>query len=243
MRYYFFVAFLTALTACQTINIKNKQYKISASSPDLGSIGEDKSSFSINNSFQIRTLPTLENNIRVAVEVIPFNKKIKKIYAAKRKYNQNLPKVVYVDSLKIKPEIVTINLLDITGFVKELNTDYNDHTTKMIEDVKKIKVITGITAHFSLEDISKIKLADAYYISNNQEKKYSLALYKQGKKTENIEINPNTILAYKEGLFCWSENNRNRWYIADIISNNSYCKGKTYSKIKEKKKEERLFKL
>jgi hypothetical protein len=243
MRDSFFVVLLLAFTACQTTKIKNNQYKISPTSPELGSIGAFKSAFSIKNNFETRTLPKLENKIRVALELVPYNKKLNKVYTAKVKYNQNLPKVVYVDSVSLKPEIATIELLDVTGFVSELNAEYNLPVFKIIDNLEDVAVVTAVAVNFSVEDIAKIKQADSYYLSNTQENKYTISLYKQAKKTDNIEINPAAIMGYRLGKFCWSETNRNKWYIADIVNNNSLCRGKTTSEIKQKRKEESLFKM
>jgi hypothetical protein len=242
MRYPFFL-FLLAFSACQTIKIKNNSYRVATTLPELGSVGKHKSAFNLKNAFETRTLPTLENKIRIAVEIVPFNKRLNKIYIAKSKFDQNQAKVAYVDSLDTKPEIVTIQLLDVLGFVNELNAANNKNVFKIIDDLENSKVVTGIAVSFSKEDIAKIRQSDSYYLSNNQEKKYTISLYKQGKKTENMELNPESIVAYKLGTFCWAEDNRNHWYIADIIGDNSSCNGKTSSKVKEKRKEESLFKM
>ena len=79
---------LSVLSACQSTKIKNNTYKVSDTAPELGSIGQSRIGYKTNNEFEVRTLPKLENSIRVAIEIVPFNRKMYKIYAAKAKYNR-----------------------------------------------------------------------------------------------------------------------------------------------------------
>jgi hypothetical protein len=179
----------------------------------------------------------------VAVEIIPYTKKLNKVFTAKSQFNQNQEKVVYIDSLPTKPEIVTISILDTNGFVNELNTDYNKNVYRIINDLEDLSLVSSIAINLSTADIAKIRAADAFYLTNSLEKKYTIALFKQGKKTESIELSSGTIVGYKLSKFCWSENGKGKWYIADIVANNASCKGKTATKIKNKKREESLFKV
>jgi hypothetical protein len=118
------VLIVLVCSACQSTKIKNENYKVSDSFPELGFIGESKSSFN-KNTFDGRTLAKLNNNIRVEIDIVPFNRKLNKIYTSKAKYDQNQSKVAFIDSLPVKPELVTIKILDITGMVNELNASYN----------------------------------------------------------------------------------------------------------------------
>jgi hypothetical protein len=224
------------LSACQTTKIKNNTYKVSDTAPELGSVGQSKMGYKTNNEFEVKTLPKLENNIRVAVEIVPFNKKTYKIYSAKAKYNQDQLKVAYVDSLPNKPELATIKLLDVVQFVNELNADYNAGVFKFITNTKKSKVVTNVVFSFSLEEINKIKQADTFYLTNYQDSKYGISLYKLGKKTDTLFLNSLNVVAYRLSTFCWSETDRGLWYIADMIEGDNDCKGKTKNKIEDTKK-------
>jgi hypothetical protein len=243
MKSVFFVVLVVVFTACQTIKIKEDTYKISTTSPELGSIGEYSAGFQGQSDFQTRTLPVLENKIRLSIEMVPYNKKLNKVYQSKTKYNQNQVKLAYIDSLPSKPEITILKILDITGLVTELNASYNTAAYKVINDLEKSEIVTSVAVQFSAAEMAKIRQADACYLTNNQEKKYSVSLYKLGKKIENIEINSENIVAYQVGKFCWSEDTRAKWTIADIVSSGSSCKGRTSRKVQEKKKEDNLFKM
>jgi hypothetical protein len=105
----------------------------------------------LQNDFDARTVPKLENKIRVSVEPIPFNKRQNKIYTTKAKFNQNQSKVTYIDSLPSKPELVKIQFLDVTGFVKELNADYNADVFKLLNDTQNLEIISSIALYLSAD--------------------------------------------------------------------------------------------
>ncbi|PWB21467.1 hypothetical protein [Flavobacterium sp. HTF] len=215
--------------ACQTTKIKNETYKIATTSPELGSIGQSDKVNGIENNFSVKAFPKLENEIRVGIEIVPFNKHLNNVYASKAKYNQNQTKVAYIDSLPVKPELVTIKILDVNGFVNELNAQYNSDIVRLLQNTKKSQIITSIAVSLSLDDISKVRQADAYYLTNSQNKKYLISLFKSGKKTDMIDINPETIVGYQSSVFCWAISSKRQWYVADIVKDNTNCKGNTKS--------------
>ncbi len=241
MRNNFFILLLVVFTACQTTKIKNSTYKVSETAPELGSIGQSKLSYKANNEFEVRTLPKLENEIRISIEIVPFNRKMYKIYSAKAKYNQDQLKVAYIDSLPKKPELATIKLLDVVQFVNELNADYNKDVFKFISNTQDSEVVTNLVFCFSPEEINKIKQADAFYLTNYQDSKYAISLYKLGKKTDTLFLNSLNVVAYRLSTFCWGETDRGQWYIADMIEGGNNCKGNTKNKIEDKKKSKSLF--
>lgn len=233
---------LIILTSCQTTKIKNDNYKVATTSPELGSIGDSRQKYGIENTFEVRSLPKLDNKIRISIGIVPFNKKLYKVYESKAKYNQKHTKITYIDSLPKKPELVTLTILDINGLVNELNASYNSDIVRLLKDTKKFKIITSLAVNLSIEEITKIRLADAYYLTNTQDKKYTISLYKSGKKTDLLDINPEAIVAFQTSKFCWATNQKNEWYIADVILGENNCKGNTRSVIpKEDKNNESLF--
>ncbi|SHM97147.1 hypothetical protein [Flavobacterium chilense] len=227
-------------TACQTTQIKNEDYKFSSSVTELGSIGESKFAYD-QNKFETKALPTLQNNIRVEIGVVPYNRRLNKIYKSKAKYNQNQTKVAFIDSLPIKPELVTIRILDIAGLVHEINSDYNIEVLNLLINTQSSKIISSLAVSLTNEEIAKIRQADAFYLTNNQYKKYTIAIFKSGKKIDSIDINPETIVAYQLSSFCWTSSERGKWYVADIVNEYNSCKGTTEKRISKKKKNKSLF--
>jgi len=241
MRTFFYLLLSIFFFACQSTKIKNDNYKVSDTAPELGSIGQPKLGLKANNEFAVRTLPKLENHIRIAIEVVPFNRKLYRIYKAKAKYNQDQSNIAYIDSLPKKPELATIRILDVLQFANELNADYNKDVFRFIKDSQNSEVVTSLAFCFSVEEINKIKQADAFYLNNYQDSKYAISLYKLGKKTDTLFINSLNIVAYRLSKFCWGTTDREQWYIADIIEENMKCNGITKKNIAEKKKQKSLF--
>ncbi|HEU4789523.1 MAG TPA: hypothetical protein VFS71_07550 [Flavobacterium sp.] len=241
MRNIFLLLLSVFFFACQSTKIKNDTYKVSDTAPELGSVGQSKLGSKANNEFAVRTLPKLENNIRIAIEVVPFNRKLYRIYKAKARYNQDQSNVAYVDSLPKKPELATVRLLDVLQFVNELNADYNKDVFRFIKDTQNSEVVSSLAFCFSVEDINKIKQADTFYLTNYQDSKYAISLYKLGKKTDTLFINSLNIVAYRLSKFCWGVTERGEWYIGDIIEENTKCNGVTKKKIPKKEKQESLF--
>ncbi len=239
MKTIFFILLLVFFSACQSTFIKNDRYKVSSASPELGSIGQSKSLFDLQNDFKVKTFAKLENNIRVSIEIVPFNKKLNHFFKAKERFNQSQSKIVYVDSLPTKPELITIRLLDVSGFTNELNADYNQSVFKLVSETKNPKIVTSIAAYLSPEEIVKIRQSDTYYLTNSQNQRYILSLYKFGKKTDTITVNPASIIAYRFSKICWSISDKEQWNIIDLTEGVNGCKKK--SKIKKKKKSKSLF--
>ena len=241
MRNNIFLGLLLVLSACQTAKIKNDTYKVSATAVELGSIGEAKSLLNLQNDFKIRTLPKLENEIRLSIDIVPFNKKLARIYDSKSTFNQGQSKIDYVDSIPVKPELAIVKILDVTGFVGELNAVYNKDVSELLFNTRKLQIVSSILIVFSNEDLNKIRQADAYYLNNNQDRKYTISLYKQGKKTETLDTATGTIIGQKFNKFCWSEGLKGKLYIADMTDD--YCSGATKPRPKKRKISKNLYKL
>lgn len=231
---------LLICSACQTTKIKNEDYKFSSSVVELGSIGTSKLLYN-QNIFETKAIPKLQNSIRVEIGIVPYNRKLNKIYKSKAKYNQNQTKVAFIDSLPLKPELVTIRILDIAGLVHEINSDYNTEILNLLVNTQTSKIISSLAVSLSTDEIAKIRQSDAFYLINNQNKKYTIALFKSGKKIDNIDINPETIVAYRVSSFCWASSDRGKWYVADVVNEHTSCKGITEKKIPEKKNNKNLF--
>ncbi|MBY8962537.1 hypothetical protein KJK34_07205 [Flavobacterium sp. D11R37] len=225
------------IAGCETARINKTEYRISSATTELGSIGLSTSTFKFNNNFQTRSFPLLKNKVRVDITPLPFNKKIYTIYNQKAKQDQSAAKINYVDSLPIKPEFITISLLDTKGYINELNADYNKDIITYLKDTENASVITSLAIVLPKEALAKVKTAETFYLTNTTtDRKYMLTLYNGDKETERIDITLSTVVGYSIGEFCWATDNRQRWYIADIVKDNTSCSGETRSKIKEKKK-------
>ena len=236
------IALFGLFMSCQTVKVKNNTYRTTESTVELGAIGESNSFLKLSNDFEILSYPKLSDKIKVHVEVLPFTKKVSKLYKNKAKYNQKQTKIAYSDSLLVKPEVVRIEIVDVVSLIKEINAEQNKNTFNYIDKSKRTSIINDVLITLPSSDIEKIRQADAYYLVQNGTSKYGIALYKEGKKTTTLDVQTSSVLGYQVAKFCWSEDSRGKWKIGDIIKEGSSCKGDTYRMIKPKK-EKSLYKM
>ena len=234
--------FIIVNISCQTIKVKENTYKTSNSKTELGALGEAKSLGDLKNNFTITAYPKIEEKIKLEVAIMPFNKKVNKIYQSKAKFNQKQSKINYVDSLPIKPEMVGIKISDITSLVNDLNTSANTKELNFIKNNERTTIVTSVLVVLNIAEIEKLRNADTYYLVQSDIAKHTIALYKQGKKVDFIDLSSSTIIGYTIGKFCWFENDRGKWQIGDIVQKGNSCKGNTYRKVKPKK-EKSLYKM
>lgn len=233
---------LIVVVSCKTIKVKEQSYKTSNSKIELGALGEAKSIADLKNNFTITAYPIIEEKIKLEVAIVPFTKKASKIYQSKEKFNQKQSKINYVDSLPVKPEMVSVKILDIASLVDDLNSSSNTKELNFIKNNERTTIVTSVLVVLNSTEIEKLRNADTYYLVQSDIAKHTIALYKQGKKIDTIDISTATIIGYTIGKFCWFENDRGKWQIGDIIQKGNSCKGNTYKKVKPKK-EKSLYKM
>jgi hypothetical protein len=136
-----------------------------------------------------------------------------------------------------------ISVLDVTAYLEQLNASQNEQIVTYLKKTKDAKLVNSVVVAINDEVKNKIKQADAYYLLNSQDHKYVLALYKEGKKLENVEVLSESVVGYKLSKFCWASTAKNKWFVTDFVPECSSCKGKTYRKIKKDKKNKSLFKM
>lgn len=233
---------LIVVVSCKTIHVKEQSYKTSNSKIELGALGEAKSIADLKNNFIITAYPIIEEKIKLEVAIVPFTKKANIIYQSKEKFNQKQSKINYVDSLPIKPEMVSIKISDIASLVNDLDASANAKALAFIKNNERTTIVASVLVVFNIAEIEKLRNADTYYLVQSDIAKHTIALYKQGKKVDSIDLTSSTIIGYTIGKFCWFENEKGKWQIGDIVQKGSSCKGNTYKKVKPKK-EKSLYKM
>jgi hypothetical protein len=230
------------LINCKTIQVNNNAYSVSESKIEFLAIGESKSIFGLKHQFEILAFPKVEEPIKLEISILPYTKKLSKIYLSKLKYNQELKELNYVDSLALKPELVKIKIQDISQLISSLNEKINYETINFVKNNQRTSIITSILLHLDENQILKIRECDTYYLKESQPSKYVIVLYKDGKKINEIDISNSTTLGHSVSKFCWGENQKGKWQIFDIIEKGRSCKGESFNKIK-KRKEKSLYKM
>lgn len=241
MRLFYFIIILFVFS-CNSIDVKDQSFKVSNSKIELGVLGEAKSIGGLKNRYTITAFPNLNEKLKLDIAIVPFTKKANKIYQSKAKFNQKQIKVNYADSLPVKPEMVSIKISDIASLINDLNSSENSKELTFIKNNERTVIVTSVLVVLNDSEIQKLRNADTYYLVQSDVSKHTLAIYKQGKKIETIDLSAATVIGYTVGKFCWYENERGKWQIGDIIQKGNSCKGNTYRKVKPKK-EKSLYKM
>lgn len=237
-----FILSISFIISCNSVKIKNESYKVSDEITTLLTVGESYNSITQKKYFETFGFPNLNDKIKLDIEILPFTKKLNEVYKSKIKYNQNLPQVNYVDSLEIKPEVLKISIADKASLVNALNNSNNIGLREFIQNTQKASIITSLVVNLDNTTIDKIKQSDAFYLVQVNEAQYGISLYSNNKKIETLNLQSLTMLAYKANDFCWSQNTNGKWFIGDLVEEDTKCNGNTFKKISEKK-EKSLYKM
>jgi len=234
------ILLLACLAGCKGIAIQGNRYKVPESAVELGSIGTAESRMVFNRYFETRAFPELEKGIRLHMELLPFDKKMYKVFSEKEGYAAL--SIQYADSLKVKPQYVVFSLLDIAGYLQELNSPANRKLAEYLNQVKKGLTIGSVALALDPHQLDSLQKADSYYLVKVQSGKHHIALYENGKQTALLDPGTGVVLAYSLSSFCWATDDRGRWYVADLIPKGENCLGDTRN-YPEKKEEKNLFKM
>lgn len=229
------------LVSCKTVTIHKHTQQRATTAVELLTIGVQDSNIQTT-SFETAIIPQLNEKVRVRALMLPFNKSTNKAYlvAAASQGEKNI--VNYIDSLPVKPNYLTLNVIDKVTFLNELNSDYNNAEVHYLKTMDNAKLVTTVSLVFDTQTMIEISKADEIYISNKKLKKYQLELYKNKQFLKEIELTTATVFAYKLSAFCWGKNSKNKTAILNIIDANSKCIKPTYSDF-QKSKEKNIFKF
>jgi len=242
MKSYFFIFLLFFLISCETFKIKGKTYQRASNELHFGAVGQSKMVQS-KIYFVPKGIPVLTENIQLDVRVVPFTKKIYRQETKKNITKRDGANIVAFDSLKVAPELVLIDLMDVVTYCKILNSEHNAAISDYIRETKNSKIITQLAVVFDALELGKIKTADAFYLLDLKNQNYRLGLYKDGKQIDVIEIAPSNVVGFNFSKVCWIAHKKGHWEIFDVIDHCKNCKGKSESQVKAVKKSPNLFKL
>ncbi len=241
MKKLFYLVFLTTLfISCKPVIVNHEVKTGTLSDLELGNIGLPGRSL-LEYKFKTTAIPKIQNKIRVEAQTGSFNKAKYNSYL-KASPNNKLG-VVYIDSLKIKPEFVELKIIDRVELISSINNDI-----KVLNYLKNtqqdIKVITSLSVALNNHHLNSISNAESIFLiyEESLKKHQILTVTKNGEKSI-INFGDATPFAYSVSSFCWYENDKKQIVIADIIDSWNSCPTKTYKKANRAKKKVNYFKL
>ena len=217
------------LISCKTVQVNQLSQKTTQTMVELGAIGKITKNLEAQ-VFQITSLPTYKQKIRVAANTVAFNKTTFKAYTKAAIRQQKKITISYIDTIPTKPSYVTIQILDKVQLIKALNAPHNSSINTYLQNTHKSVIITTIACYFDAIDLSSISQAEEIYLINNKPKKYSLELVKNGNTFATINFSKTTPFAYTTASFCWKKEHGNI-QLANIVEHRETCARETYKNI------------
>ncbi len=228
------------LFSCKTVQVNQQSQKITKAIVELGSIGKVNYKLATDR-FKLTTLPTYKQKIRVAANIVAFNKTTFNTYAQAAKQQNQKISITYIDSVANKPGYANLQILDKVQLLNALNAEHNIELNTYLQNVKNNEIIKGVSAYFNSIDLSNLSQADEIYLVNNKPKKYNLELIKNGKPFATIDMANGVTFAYNTASFCWKKE-RGQISIVNLISGNESCAKDTYRNVSRLNKKADLLK-
>ncbi len=231
---------LILLISCKTVQVNQLSQKTTKTVVELGTIGTETKKIEAT-IFQPNAVPVYKKKLRVAKSMIPFTDDTFNAYAeAAQQQNQDI-KITYIDSVANKPGYAYLQLLDKVCLLSELNADHNKPVNDFLQNSKKSRIVTSISAYFDTVDLNSVGQAEEIYLVNNKPQKYSLELVKNGKPFNTIDISRAVPFTYTTASLCWKKEG-SVVSIANIIEGNQTCAKDTYKNVARLHKKVNYFK-
>jgi hypothetical protein len=223
------VTFIGSFYACQSVKIDNETYLHTAAKTEIGSVGVLN-----NHTFNTKMFPKLGQEIRLDIRLTAFEKKTK-ISLWKKK--------AVSDTLKTNTEVAVISILDVYGYINELNDSKNQSALNLLKYGKPSNVVKSVVVEMTPEELLKIKAAKTFYLNDQGNQHYTISLYNGENKTDELTVNYTKIIGYQLYNCCWAIDKKGKWFLANLIKPNESCTGETSTKIKEKETTKNLYKM
>lgn len=232
---------LLFIFSCKTVSVQHETQKTTVNSKILGSVGEQKD-FVLEQSYNSITLPKYIKPIKVEAIAVSFSKETFKAFIKSKAVQKTNISINYIDSVKIKPEFVKLELTDIVEVLNSLNNKSNNNIKNYLENKENAHIVTGISLALNKQDLNSIVQADEIFLEHEGLKSYALKTYKNSQLLQTILFNKGVIFAYKASQFCWQEDSKRQLQIVDITESSS-CPKRTYKSAKNAKKKIDYFKF
>lgn len=235
----FFLCLL--IMSCNTISVNQQAQMLTKDPVELGAIGLSNGTVLASN-FQNVAIPNFSKNLKLKVVPVSFSKSSFKVYEkANKMYTKE--KLIFSDTLKVKPEYVVLQFVDRVEITSELNNSKNIGVRSYLETKQIAQMVTTVSIAFSADQLNILKNADEVFLAQSSSKKFSLELKSSDGEKQNLAFSDGVVFAYQTSSFCWKENSRHKLMIADIVSDSEGCPPNTYRKSHKAVKKDNFYKL
>jgi len=236
------IYFLFLIVSCKSISIENKQHFQTNENITLGSIGSDEN-FILEKTYSAIGIPKYFKPIKVNVTAISFSNTSYSVFRKANLSQKDIIKVNYHDSLKIKPNFLSINISDRISLIHLLNQKENIEIKDFLLNDNHSHIVTGISIVFDKEITEAIKNAEEIFIEQSGIKSIALKLYNKSKLESTINFNEGVVFSYRTASVCWKENSKYQLEIVDLVEGDNSCSKQTYKSSKRAKTDINYYKF
>lgn len=234
-------ALILLYVSCKSISVNQRPQIVTETPVILGNIGLITNNV-LQKHFESVAVPLFSESLKLQVLSDEFSKQTFKIFS-KANTTKNTLNIAFADSLKKKPQYIHLQFLDRVAVTNQLNNSKNTGVRSYLEHKEDAQLVTSVAIAFSDQNISKILTASEVFLIQSSSKKFSLQLKDTAGNEEILEFSDGVIFAYQLSSFCWSENDKHKVVIGDIINNTENCPANTYKKASKAIQKENYFKL
>ena len=230
------------LVSCKTMIVQQELQTQTTQNLQLGTVGELKEVLVLQD-YNHTASPDYQAPIKLKVNSVPFTKtKLKAFKKAKHAQNKNIS-VNYIDSVKIKPTFLKIEIADRVAILNSFKGDTNKAVTQFLQYKTKAHLISTISVVFNPDTALHLSNAQEVFLEQTGVKNYVLKTYQNNKQQQSIHFNEGIVFGYQVSRACWKENNKHQFEIVDLVKKNEKCPRKTYRVPKGAKKNLNYYKF
>ncbi len=218
------------LASCQSV--KQWQFTNAQSAVvELGAIVQREGA--LKNIVETKTLPQLQENLRVAVVKKTITKN------ALRQYNKILQQggIDSVASTAVSSyTLLELELIDDVGYARTINNDQG--ARDYVKNAKKAGVITTISMLGTIDN--DVLNAKDYFLSATDQGAYTIAYYNDQGELKTLSFADMTVFDFQVSYFCFGKDASGRIQVMDIVEEGKSCKRPLVAKAKKLQKTRRL---
>ncbi|MDB9954028.1 hypothetical protein OAD49_00515 [Flavobacteriaceae bacterium] len=226
---------IAGFTSCRTLSVQQERQIKTTQNLELGTIGVHKN-FMIEQDYNFTAFPQFQHPIKVHVTGVPFNKsKLKAFENAKSAQNKAIV-VKYVDSVKLKPRFLKLEIADRVAVLKSLNSKENTDVFQFLQNKTNAHLISTISVVFEAEIAAKLSTAQQVFLEHTGINNYVLKTYDNNKEQHSIHFSEGVVFGYQISNVCWKENKKRQLEIVDFVESDDRCPINTHRQAKKAKK-------
>ncbi|WP_456442536.1 hypothetical protein [Psychroserpens sp.] len=228
--------------SCKSISVQSKQYLQTSQNITLGSIGIDEN-FILERTYSNVGIPKYFKPVKVNIIPNSFNNSAYTAFNKAKSFQNKTIKISFHDSLKVKPNFISIDISDRITLINLLNHKENLEVKNFLLNDNDAHIVAGISIVFDKTNQLALINAEEIYIEQSGVENVALKLYNESRLDKTINFNEGVVFSYRAASVCWKENSKYQLEIVDLVEGDNGCPSQTYKSSKRAKKDINYYKF